>query len=415
MSNFNPVWRLKINSVEYTDLILSNLTVTSGRSDIYQQPVASYVNMTLINLDQSDPGFQVSQSVSIELKDSSGTFVPIFGGTISDLDLSIAQIGNVGYSQSYQITALGALSKLPKTIYSLALNQGGDGDQIYEVLRETLFNQWQNVPAALTWATYDPTVTWANAENNGLGEIDRPGDYTLIARGADPVDSYSLASNIALSGLGYMYENAQGQISYADSTHRTEYLAANGYVELSAAQARAAGLMIRTRSGDVRNYVTIQYGNSAASHESAYNAQSIGLYGSLAQVFTTYLKNQADATYQASFYLALRAYPRAIFDSITYDLTNAQIDNGDRDSLINVFMGMPVQISNLPLNMNSGEFLGFVEGWTLQAGYNELSIQLFVSPISFSLQAMRWNSVPITELWSTVNPTLTWENATIVA
>ena len=415
MSNFSPVWRLKINSVEYTNLILSNLTVTSGRTDIYQQPVAGYVNLTVINLDQSDLPFNVSQSVSIELQDSTGTFVPIFGGTISDLELSIAQIGNVGYSQSYRITALGALAKLPKTLFNLALNQDYDGEQIYKILRETLFNQWQNVPAALTWATYDPTVTWANAENNGLGEVDRPGDYLMINRGADPVDSYSLASQIALSGLGYLYETAQGQIGYADSTHRTEYLSVNGYVEISAAQARAAGLMIRTRAGDVRNDVTIQYGASAASHVEATDPQSIGLYGSLAQVFTTYLKNTADAETQADFYLELRAYPRAVFDSITYDLTNAQIDNSDRDSLINVFMGMPVNITNLPLNMNAGTFNGFVEGWTLQAAYNELSIQLFVSPISFSLQAMRWNSVPIVELWNTVNPTLTWENATIVA
>ena len=415
MSNFEPVWRLKIDSVEYTNLILSNLTVTSGRTNIYAQPVAGYVNMTVINLDQSDPGFQVSQSVSIELQDSTNTFVPIFGGVISDLELSIAQIGNVGYSQSYQITALGALSKLPKTLFNLALNQDYDGDQIYDVLRETLFNQWQNVPAAITWATYDPTVTWANAENNGLGEIDRPGDYLMINRGADPIDSYTLAANIALSGLGYLYEDSSGLIGYADSTHRTEYLVANGYVELSAAEARAAGLKIVTRSGDVRNDVTIQYGASAASHVQATDVISIGLYGSLAQVFTTYLKNTRDATTQADFYLDLRAYPRPVFDSITYDLTNSLIDNGDRDSLINVFMGMPVQISDLPLNMNGGEFLGFVEGWTLQAGYNELSIQLFVSPISFSLQAMRWNSVPITELWNTVNPTLTWENATIVA
>lgn len=415
MSNFSPVWRLKIDSVEYTNLILSNLTITSGRTDIYQQPIAGYVNLTVINLDQSNLPFNVSQTVSIELKDSTDTFVPIFGGTISDLELSIAQIGNVGYSQSYQITALGALSKLPKTLFNLALNQDHDGDQIYEILKQTLFSQWQNVPAALTWGTYDPAVTWANAENSGLGEVDRPGDYLMINRGADPVDSYSLASQIALSGLGYLYESSTGQIGYADSTHRTEYLAANGYVDLSAAEARAAGLKIRTRAGDVRNDVTIQYGASAASHVEARDEQSIGLYGSLAQIFTTYLKNTPDAEYQADFYLELRAYPRAVFDSITYDLTNAQIDDSDRDSLIKVFMGMPVNISNLPLNMNSGDFLGFVEGWTLQAAYNELSIQLFVSPISFSLQAMRWNSVPIVELWNTINPALTWENATIVA
>lgn len=415
MSNFSPVWRIKIDSVEYTNLILSNLTITSGRTDIYQQPVAGYVNFTVINLDQSNLPFNVSQNVSIELKDSTNTFIPIFGGTITDLELSVAQIGSVGYSQSYQITALGALSKLPKTLFNLHLDQDYDGEQIYRILRETLFNQWQNVPSALTWASYDPAVTWANAENNGLGEIDRPGDYLMVSRGADPIDSYSIASEIALSGLGYLYESPTGQIGYADSTHRTEYLSANGYVDLSAAQARAAGLKIRTRSGDVRNDITIRYGNNASLEVNARDPQSVGLYGSLAQVLTTRIKDTPDAEDQADFYLELRAFPRPVFDTITYDLTNSQIDNTDRDSLINVFMGMPVNISQLPLNMNAGDFLGFVEGWTFQAAYNELSIQLFISPISFSLQAMRWNSVPITELWNTVNPTLTWENATIVA
>jgi hypothetical protein len=415
MSNFNPEWRLKIASVEYTNLILSNLTVTSGRTDIYQQPVAGYVNMTVINLDQSDLGFRVTESVSIELKDSNGVFMPIFGGYISDIELSVAQIGNVGYSQSYQITALGALSKLPKTIFNGALNQDFDGDQIYEILQSTLFAQWQDVPASESWAAYDPTITWANAENNGVGDIDRPGDYLMISRGADPIDCYSLASNIATSGLGYLYEDSNGLISYADSTHRSQYLANNGYVNLSAGQARAAGLKIRTRAGDVRNYVTIQYGSGAGNFENASDPDSIYLYGSLSEVFRTYLKNGSDAEFQANFYLSLRAYPRAIFDSITYDLTNAQINDAKRDSLISVFMGMPVNISDLPLNMNSGSFRGFVEGWTLQAAYNEVSIQLFVSPLAFSLLAMKWSDVSITETWNSISPTLDWENATVVA
>ena len=415
MSIFTPEWRLKINSVEYTDLILSNLTITSGRTDIYSQPVAGYVSMTVINLDQSDLGFRVTESVSIELKDSNDVFVPIFGGYISDIELSIAQIGNVGYSQSYQITALGALSKLPKTIFSDALAEDYDGNQIYEILYQTLFKQWQDVPAAETWANYDPTITWATAENSGVGQIDQPGDYLMIARGADPVNSYTLASQIAASALGILYEDSQGLISYADSTHRTTYLATYGYVDLSAAQARAAGLKIRTRAGDVRNYVTIQYGASMASTTTASDADSIYLYGSLAQVFSTYLKNTADAEFQADFYLGLRAYPRAVFDSITYDLTNSQIDDGDRDSLINVFMGMPVNISDLPLNMNSGSFRGFVEGWTLQAAYNEISIQLTVSPLAFSIISMKWIDVLPAETWNSTSPTLDWQNATVVA
>ena len=415
MSNFSPVWRLKINSVDYTDLILANLTITSGRTDIYTQAVAGYANLTLINLDQTLLNFEINQTVSIELQDSASVYVPIFGGTITDLELSISEIGNVGYSQSYTITALGALARLPKALFLDSLAEDGDGDQIYEVLKTVLFAQWQAVPPALTWATYEPTVQWQDAENTGLGEIDRAGNYTLVARTAAAIDVYTLASNIALSGLGILYENSLGQISYDDSTHRTTYLSVNGYTDLSAAEARAAGLMITTRSGDVRNVITITYGTNGNQSYNEEDVTSIGLYGRLGQVFNTYLKHTADAQDQAAFYLALRAYPQPVFNSITYDLTNNLVDNADRDSLINVFMGLPVNITDLPLNMNSGTFQGFVEGWTFQASYNQVGITLFVSPLAFSLQAMTWQSVPVVETWNSVSNTLEWINATIVA
>ena len=415
MSNFNPVWRLKINSVDYTNLILANLTITSGRTDIYTQAVAGYANLTLINLDESLLNFGINQTVSIELQDSTATYVPIFGGTITDIEFSISEIGSVGFSQSYTITALGALARLPKALFLDNLAEAGDGDQIYEVLRTVLLAQWQAVPAALTWATYEPTTQWQDAENTGLGQIDRPGDYTLIARTASAIDVYTLASNIALSGLGILHENSLGQISYDDSTHRTTYLSVNGYTDLSAAEARAAGLMITTRSGDVRNVITIKYGTSLSQSYETEDLDSIALYGSLGQVFSTFLKNTADAEDQAEFYLELRANPQPVFNSITYDLTNSLVDDADRDALISVFMGLPVNITALPLNMNSGQFQGFVEGWTFQASYNQVGITLFVSPLAFSLQAMRWQSVPAPETWNSVSGTLDWINATIVA
>jgi hypothetical protein len=127
------------------------------------------------------------------------------------------------------------------------------------------------------------------------------------------------------------------------------------------------------------------------------------------------LKNQGDATSQAAFYLELRAYPQAVFDSVTFALGNPEIDEIDRTSLLGVFMGMPINLQNLPANMSNGEFQGFVEGWTFQATVSDIKLTMTVSPLAFSLQAFRWNSVPVTELWNTLSNTLTWEQATIVA
>jgi hypothetical protein len=224
-----------------------------------------------------------------------------------------------------------------------------------------------------------------------------------------------LVAALATSGLGYIYENAQGQISYADSTHRTTYLAANGYVDLTANEAQGSGLSIQARAGDVRNNITLKYGTNSTSEVTALNSQSIGVYGQLSQIFTTTVKHAIDAQDQADFYLELRAFPEFNFNSITYQLTNPEIGDVDRDSLISVFMGMPVSIADLPLNMSSGTYLGFVEGFTFRAAYNEVSISLTLSPLAYSLQAMRWNDVPIVEQWQTVIPTLDWENATQVA
>jgi hypothetical protein len=415
MSNWNPIWNVEIDGVAYTNAILSNLTIRSGRTNIYEQAQAGYINLQLIDVNQATIPVSINSSISVEIKDSTGTFQPIFGGNVVDIGLEVYDVGSTTFTQTYSIIALGALARLPKALTEGVLPKEFDGDQIFDVLKDVLFDTWAEVAGVQTWATYDPTITWANAENNGLGEIDRPGNYELAARLSSIIDVYSLVSALATSGLGYIYEDSLGRIGYADSTHRTQYLAANGYVDLDANQAKAAGLRIATRAGDVRNNVTIRYDATSSSQESASDATSISTYGQLSQIISTTLHNSADALDQANFYLSLRAQPFPIFSDITFDLTNSEIDDNDRDNLLAVFMGQPIALVNLPANMNSGVFQGFVEGWSFQARYNQLSVSLLLSPLAYSLQAFRWSDVPITETWSSVSPTLDWENATIVA
>lgn len=413
MTAWNPVWQLSIDGGTYTTVTLANLTISSGRTDIYQQPVAGYCTVEIINTDQSAVAIDVNDSFALQVKDSTNTFRPIFGGYVTDVNQSVRSSGSNAIVQSFTITALGALSKLPKVLTEGVLSKDFDGDQIYSILSPLLFNTWNEVPAATTWATYNATETWANAANSGLGEIDQPGDYELAARSADVTDVYSLVSSLATSGAGYIYEDSAGRIGYADSTHRGEYLATNGYTELSGNHALSRGIATSRRIGDIRNKVTITYKNDA--QESAEDTASQSLYGVQAQNIITSIENQSDAEAQAAFYLALRAYPQSLFKSITFELTNPEIDDADRDTLLQIFMGLPVDILDLPANMTGGRFQGFVEGWTFSAGFNKLQITLNVSPIAFSLQAFKWLNVPATENWTTINPLLDWNNATIVA
>jgi hypothetical protein len=415
MTQWNPIWKVEIDGVEYTDAILANLTIRSGRTNIYEQAQAGYVNIQLLDLAQTIIPVNINSTIGVSVQDTAGVFVAIFGGNVVDIALEVREVGSTAFTQTYSITALGALARLPKSLTEGVLSKDFDGNQIQTILEQVLFGSWAEVAGAETWAAYDPTITWANAENNGLGEIDTPGNYELAARSSATTDVYSLVSGLATSGLGYIYEDALGRIGYADSTHRTTYLATNGYVDLDANQARGSGLRIETRAGDVRNYVTIKYNATSSNEETAFDVTSIGQYGTLAQIISTTLHNAADAESQAEFYLSLRKQPQPIFSEITFDLTNPELDNSDRDNLIGIFMGEAVALNNLPLNMSAGAFQGFVEGWSFQASYNQLSVTLLLSPLAYSLQAMRWNDVPVTEIWSSVSPILEWQYATIVA
>ena len=411
MTLWTPTWSIDIDGVEYKDVALANLTIGSGRTDIYEQAIAGYCNLTLINLDDSSILAGINSAVTIYINNSAGTPVAIFGGSITDLIVGVQSGGSIGVTQTITIVALGALSRLPKVLTEGVLDKDLDGVQIEEILSQALFARWNSLPAAETWNDVDPALTWANAFNTGLGEIDA-GNYELTNRSANVTDIYSLVASLATSGLGYLYENSAGQISYADSTHRTQYLAANGYVNLSANDAFASGLQTATRAGDVRNFVTVTYKNGQQVTKS--DSESITLYGTLAQNITTSLELGADATSQAEFYLTLRALPQATLNQISFPIGSPEIDDSDRDNLLNVFMGMPVNINDLPLNMGFN-FQGFVEGWQFQAGINSLTVSLYVTPVAYSLQAFTWADVPVVETWNTIEPTLEWLNATVVA
>jgi hypothetical protein len=411
MTAYTPSYKVLIGGVELTDVTIADLTVTSGRTDIYQQPLAGYCQLQLLNLNNSSYDFTVGTGLTVEVTNSVGTYVPIFGGLISDFTITVNSAGDLGYTTVASITALGALSKLPKIIDEGILSQDQDGDQIYTLLSDYLLGSWNDVPPAETWASYNPTETWANAVNIGLGEIDRPGDYDMISRSSSNTDLYSLCTAIANSAFGVLYEDANGNIGYADQTHRQDYLAANGYTTLDANHANGIGLSATTRAGDLRNSFTINYDNNANQTYTATDLISQANYGVYAENYTSRIKNTVDAEALADRYIELRANPYPKFQSITFVLGNPEIDNSDRDALINIFLGQPVWIQNLPPNITGGSFQGYIEGWTFRASLNNLTVTFNASPVNFSQVAVKWEQVNAAETWNTLNTSLTWLDA----
>ena len=409
MTLWTPEWRVLIDGVDYQEVTLASVQITSGRTSVYEQPVAGYCYIELINVENTSYPFTVGNEILISIKDSTGTYVNLYGGFISDIEISVVSSGSISYTTSARITALGALSKLARANWELNLPKAYDGTQIYDILSDLLLNNWNEVAPALQWYQYDPTTTWANAENVGLGEIDQPGQYEMVHRPADPVSSYTLASQIAESGLGYLFEDGSGRIGYADALHRQTYLAANGYTEISATQGIGVGLKSVTRSGDVRNFITINYKNGSTITDS--QAASISEYGKFAEIWDTNIERTADAILALARRLQLKAYPQAFFDSIEFPIASPDIDDTDRDALLKIFMGMPLRVTDLPPNIVDSVFEGYVEGWSFRASYNSLFITINASPLEFSQVTLRWNQVSPSESWNTISPTLIWEDA----
>jgi len=415
MTVFTPDWKLTIAGTEYTDIAISDIQHQAGRTDIYTQPSPSYMQITLVALSGQTLPFAINDSFSLQVKNSLGTYVNLFGGDITDLTVEVGAFGNIAKVANYTILAMGSLVKLAKEIYNGTISQDEDGTQIYTLLSSVLLGTWNDVPAASTWSGYSATETWANALNLGLGEIDTPGLYTMENRAASPDTIYNIASLIANSAFGYLYEDNEGNIGYADADHRQNYLLTNGYVDLDANHALGQGLSTITRSGDIRNDVYINYGNNFGSQKTATSTSSIATYGYKSESINSVLHDATDAQAVADRYIAQRAFPQPVFQSITFPLTNPEIDNSDRDNLLGIFMGQPLYIANLPAQISGGEFEGYVEGWRWSTRFNELFLTINLSPVAFSQVAMRWNTTPITEAWNTINNTLTWEYATIVA
>jgi hypothetical protein len=404
-----PEWRITVGTTVYTNV--TSVNVTTGRIDIDRQCQAGYARMDIINATNALFDIDVTDSLTLELKDSAGVYVPVFGGTVSDFRTSVRSPEETGFVTVGSILAVGALAKLPKAIYTAAVAHDLDGEQISIILQDLLVNEWIEVAPALQWYNYDPTTTWANAENVGLGEIDA-GLYEMDNLHAADRNTQTLVTQIADSALGLLYEDKQGRIAYADADHRSNYLAANGSTQLDANYATPSSVKSILQIGKIRNSEIVRYGNDYGSTYSATDDASITTFGRYQKSYDSNIRFLADVEDIVERDLALRSTPRTQLDQITFRLDNPTMPSAQLDDLINLFFGEPVVITNLPFNMFEGYFSGFVEGISLAATPTYVDATIYVSPTDFSLIAPTWATViPTNTLWSGVNATLQWSKA----
>ena len=405
-----PEWRVTVGDDVYTTV--TSVSFASGRLDIDRQPTAGYCQVEIINTTGSAFTVNVTETISLELKNGSGTYVTVFAGEVSDFNIGVRSPEESGFITYGTILGVGALSKLTKAVYNTAIAEGLDGAQIGAILGEDLQFSWDEVTPTDTWATYTPTTTWNTAETY-LGTVDT-GFYTMIALAASATaKSQTLADQIANSALGQVYEGKDGFVNYDDADHRSNYLAANGYTFLDGSFASPSSIQSTTQIGRLRNSLIYKYSTGYGSTFSTSSADSRASYGLFEKSTESNIKNLADITDIGTRELRLRQVPKGSLAAITFRLDNPDMPSSMLNSLIAAFFGMPVLINNLPSNLLGGTFEGFVENVALRATPTFVDLTLYITATEFSLSTTQWDTViPSTIDWASVNATLIWNNAT---
>lgn len=406
-----PEWRITVGDDVYTTV--TNVSLSTGRIDIDRQATAGYCRAEIINTTGADFTINITEPISLELKNSAGTYVKVFTGEVSDFTIGVKSPEESGYVTYGSILGIGSLSKLTKAIYNTALAEGLDGAQIATILDAALNLSWAEVTPTVTWDTYPPTVIWSEAESY-VGTIDS-GFYTMVNLAASAsAKSGTLVDQIAASGLGQIYEDVTtGNVNYDDADHRTIYLSTYGFTNLDGSYTTPASIKATTQTMRMRNSLIYRYGASYGSTYSTSDATSIATYGTFEKSTDSNIKTLGDITSIATRELALRKDPRAQLEAITFRLDNTDMPDAMRDSLIGVFFGQPVYIDNLPSNFFGGSYDGFVEDITFKATPNFVDVTLFVSATDFSIVQPQWRTViPSSIIFTDVNATLIWSNAT---
>jgi hypothetical protein len=405
-----PEWRVTVGDDVYTTV--TAVSFSAGRLDIDKQCTAGYCQVDIINTDGSPFTIDVTDTITLELKNSAGTYVTVYGGEVSDFSVGVRSPEETGFITYGRILGVGYLAKLTKSVYNTALAEGLDGAQIAAIVDNVLNLTWAEVTPTLTWDTYPATTTWADAESY-IGDID-PGFYTMINLAASATaKSNSLTDQIANSALGQMHEEKNGLVSYDDADHRSNYLIANGFTNLNAAYASPNTIRSTTQTNRIRNSLIYKYGAGYASTYSTSDTDSVATYGLYERSFESNIKTLGDITTIGSRELNLRKNPRGSLEAITFRLDNPDLPSADLDTLINIFFGQPILITNLPANMLGGQFDGFVENIALRATPSSVDMTLYISATDFSLSTTQWETVlPASLIWTGVNGTLTWTNAT---
>jgi len=406
---WSPNATVKINGTAVTNYTLEGVQISMGRDDVQQQSSAGFATIDFLNLPYTD--VEIFDTIQVTLDNFTGVDTTIFTGLVTDVSVSVLDAGTTNTFIT-QISASGGLSELAaKEANLVGYAEQKDGDRIVSVITDTFGLKWNELPGTQVWTDYT-TETWDSLLGVDISAIDTPGTYDLFSSLAtpEPLNALNYVQIVADSGSGYIYETTSGGIGYQDQDARADYVSANGFVDISKNFILADGISVTTSRNDIINDVIVVYG-AAEDAVQTEELDSISQYGRVTQTVQTFLKNQTDAETLADRLVLLNAYPQPVIQGIQIQIDAPTMTSSLLNSLVGVFFGMPVSVTDFPALLYPNQFFGYVEGWEWDIDRFTARLTLNVSDFTFSAVPVAWQDVYAGEIWDTIDPSLQWQDA----
>lgn len=406
MTSYSPYPTVEIDGgIYYADNTISRISITMGRRNIYEQSPPGYCVVEFWTTADAPLNIALSNSLTVRIQDSNGDYQKIYTGTISDIELTLEQYGEVGNIARYTVTAVGVLAQLNKRITGIVgFDKEFDGTRVYNILSDAFLQSWDEVASNLTWQEVNALTTWENFDataqellDNLAAQIDTPGDYELTAYSDGATNAYDLATEAAQSGRGMLYEAPDGTLWYDSYSSR----AAQTPLVLTADDLLAAGLRQAAQWSEIINDVEVTYKNNQSKF--AADGTSQQLYGQLAGTRSTSLENGTDAQAQADAFLESRAYARTYPEELTIPLHSPTVTDVTRDALIAMKVGASIYTDDLPAVFGT-VFDGFVEGIRWEIDRYTANMILTCSAISETYPNLIWLQIAPTVTWAGYTP-----------
>jgi hypothetical protein len=382
-----------------------------GRSDVIEPVQADYARIVLWTPSDTPLDVGLSQSVTVDVdKGTTGT-ARVFTGIISDIDISLAQYGDIGSIAEYSITAVGPLAQLNKALSGGAgFPKQKDGDRIYSILTEAFLTQWDDLSPTLTWNALPNSTQWGQFDgvaqvivDNLATSIDRPGVYELTAYSDGFANALTLAQDAAQSGRGVFHGSGDGILHYHDYASRVS----SPTIVLTSDDLLTDGLQTAAQWSEIVNDVTITYKNNQEKY--ARDETSIQAYGHLALKLCNQLENVVSEEAKADDFLESRAYPRVYPESFTVALHSPNVSDATRDALLIAENGTAIVTDELPKVFGTS-FKGYLEGYNWRLTRYEAYIDLICSAQSETYSSVIWQQIPPDLTWAAYNPSTRWSD-----